>query len=322
MITRRSTVLGIGAAIAAPNVLRAQSGLAAGTITIVAPFPAGGSSDAKARIVAEGIAPLLGRQVVVENQTGGGGRIAARQVAAAPKDGSRLILANTSVMVLTPLQPDAGYDPLTEFAPVAGGSEFAAGIVTGPLTGARTLAELTTWLKANPSQASYGIPALGSLPHLTGLAYGRAISIEFTAVPYRGGAAIAQDILAGKLAVGLSAAADFVALHQAGQLRLVGVTGTARAPGLQDVQTFGEAGFKGFEANAWNAFFVPAGTPPAIIAELGRAISSVLARADVKERLEKMALVSLQSAADAPMEWIRRDRATFEPLLKATGLVK
>jgi tripartite-type tricarboxylate transporter receptor subunit TctC len=321
-IGRRATLAGLAAALASPTILRAQSGLTSGAITIVAPFPPGGSSDAKARIVAEGIAPLLGRQVVVENQAGAGGRIAARQVASAPKDGSKILLANTSVMVLTPLQPEAGYDPIADFAPVAGGSEFAVGLATGPLTGAKSLAELVSWLKANPTQASFGIPASGSLPHLTGIAFGKAIGLDLTAVPYRGGAPIAQDLLAGKLAIGIAAAADFAGLHQAGQLRLVGVTGAARAPGLPDAATFAEAGFKGFDANAWNAFFVPAGTPQSVVAELNRAINAVLSQAETRQRLEKMALVSTPSAAEAPMDWIKRDRATYEPLLKAAGLIK
>jgi tripartite-type tricarboxylate transporter receptor subunit TctC len=320
--TRRHALGVVGAGVFAPQILRAQSGLTTGTITIVAPFPAGGSSDAKARIVATGIANLLGRSVIVENQAGGGGRVAARTVKSAPPDGSKILLANTSVMVLTPMLPDAGYDSLADFVPVAGGSEFAAGLATGPMTGAKNLAELAAWLKANPTKANFGIPAAGSLPHLTGIAFGKSIGVELTAVPYRGGAPMAQDLLAGQLAVGIAAAADFAGLHQAGQLRLVGVTGTRRAPGLADVQTFSEAGHKGMEANAWNAFFVPTGTPAAIITELNRAINTVLERAEVKEQLEKIALVSAPSAPEAPTAWIKRDQATFRPLLIAAGLVK
>lgn len=320
-ISRRHAMGAMLAGMAMPSVLRAQSAIGAGTITIVAPFPAGGSSDAKARIVAEEMSVLLGRTVVVENQAGAGGRIAARQVKEATPDGTRMLLANTSVMVLTPLLPDAGYDPVADFKSLSGGSEFSIGLATGPMTGAKTLRELTAWLKANPSQGNFGIPAIGSLPHLTGLAYGKAIGLELQSVPYRGGAPIAQDLLAGKLAVGIAAASDFAALHQAGNLRLVGVTGTQRAPGLSDVETFADSGLKGFEANAWNAFFVPNRTPAAAIDELSKAINTILAKPDVKSKLEKIALVSSPSAPDAPTGWIRRDQATFLPLLKAAGLV-
>lgn len=321
--TRRRAGALIAGALALPAIARAQTALSfSGPITMLVPFPPGGSSDLKARIVAAGISTILGRDVITENQAGAGGRIAMRQLKASPPDGSKLVLANTSLMVLTPLLPDAGYDSLADFVPVAGGSEFAAGLATGPMTGAKTLAELTTWLKANPSQASYGIPAAGSLPHLTGIAYGKAIGLEMTAVPYRGGAPIAQDLLAGKLAVGIAAAADFAQLHNGGQLKLVGVTGTARAPGLADVQTFTEAGHKGFEANAWNGFFMPAGTPAPVVQAFNKAINEVLSKPDVKAKLEAVALVSAPSAADAPTAWIKRDQATFRPLLVAAGLIK
>lgn len=307
----------LGAALAVPGGrAKAQSR----ALTIVAPFPAGGSSDILARVVAERLGPMLGRSVVVENISGAGGRIAARGVEAAAPDGSRLLLANTSVAALTPLtDPQAGYDPL-RFVPVAGAAEFAAGLATGPMTRAATLAELTTWLRANASRANYGVPATGSLPHLTGIMYGRAIGLELTVVPYRGGAPIAQDLLAGNLAVGIAAAADFAGVHQGGQARLLAVTGTRRAPGLPDVPTFTEAGLAGFEANAWTGFFAPPGTPEAIVAPIATAIRAILGDAAVRARLEGVALIPTPSDGATLRAWLDRDRAAFAPLLVAAGL--
>jgi tripartite-type tricarboxylate transporter receptor subunit TctC len=293
---------------------------AARTLTIVAPFPPGGSSDLLARLVAERLGPALGRTVVVENVSGAGGRIAARGVEAHAPDGTRLLLANTSVMALTPLaDAQAGYDPL-RFVPVAGAAEFAAGLATGPMTRATTLAELTAWLRANPRQANFGVPATGSLPHLTGIGYGRAIGLDLTVVPYRGGAPIAQDLVAGNLAVGIAAAADFAAVHQGGQARLVAVTGPVRAPGLPDVPTFTEAGLPGFEANAWNGFFAPPGTPDAMVAPMADAIRAILGDAALRARLEQVALIAAPSDGATLRAWLERDRAAFAPLLAAAGL--
>lgn len=317
----RRTLLGAATALPFGLAARAQP---ARTLTIVAPFPAGGSSDLLARIVAERLAPALGRSVVVENISGAGGRIAARGVEAAPPDGTRLLLANTSVAALTPLSdPQAGYDPL-RFVPVAGAAEFAAGLASGPMTRATTLAELTAWLRANPSRANYGVPATGSLPHLTGIMYGRAIGLELSVVPYRGGAPIAQDLLAGNLAVGIAAAADFAAVHQGGpgggQARLLAVTGGLRSPGLPDVPTFTEAGLAGFEANAWTGFFAPPGTPEAIVAPIATAIRTILGDAAVRARLEGVALIAAPSDGATLRAWLERDRAAFRPLLAAAGL--
>lgn len=288
-------------------------------IAIIAPFPPGGSTDLLARLVAERLAVMLGRPVVVENQSGAGGRIAARNVESSPPDGSRLLLGNTSVMAITPIAfADAGYDPL-RFVPVAGAAEFAAGLATGPMTAAPTLAALTEWLRANRAQANFGVPALGSLPHLTGIAYARAIGLEMTVVPYRGGAPVAQDLLGGRLPVGIAAAADFATVHQGGGARLLAVTGTRRAPGLPDVPTFAEAGLAGFEANAWNGFFAAPGTPPEIAAPIGNAIREILADPALRTRLEGVALIPAPSDGVTLRRWLERDRAAFAPLIAAAG---
>lgn len=313
----RRALLGAFAALPFAPRVRAQG---ARPLTIVAPFPAGGSSDILARVVAERLGQLLGRTVLVENISGAGGRIAARGVEAAAPDGTRLLLGNTSVMALTPLAfGDAGYDPL-RFVPVAGAADFAAGLATGPATRATTLAELATWLRANPTRASFGVPALGSLPHLTGINFSRAIGVPLEVVPYRGGAPIAQDLLAGNLPVGIAAAADFAGVHQGGQARLLAVTGTVRAPGLADVPTFTEAGLPGFEANAWTGFFAPPGTPEALVGPVAHAIRTILAEPVVRARLEQVALIPAPSDGATLRAWLERDRAAFAPLLAAAGL--
>jgi tripartite-type tricarboxylate transporter receptor subunit TctC len=140
-------------------------------------------------------------------------------------------------------------------------------------------------------------------------------------VPYRGGAPIAQDLLGGNLPVGIAAAADFAAVHQGGQARLLAVTGTVRAPGLPDVPTFTEAGLPGFEANAWTGFFAPPGTPDALVAPIATAIRAILAEPAVRARLEQVALIAAPSDGATLRGWLDRDRAAFTPLLAAAGLL-
>lgn len=322
MPTRRMFLIGFTAlaATARPGAAAATPFAFSGPITIVVPFPPGGSSDLLARLLAERMAPRLGRPVIVENRPGAGGRIAARAVQAAPADGSRLLLANTAIMVVTPLAyADAGYDPIGGFAPVAGLAEFAVGMAAGPMTGARDLAALTGWLRANPARANVGVPALGSIPHLMAIAYGRAIGVPLTVALYRGGAQIAQDLLAGQLAVGVSAAADFASLHQGGAVRLLAVTGTRRAPGLPEVPTFSEVGLAGFEVNGWNGLFAPAGTPQPAVAALHAAAVAALGDPAVIVKMEQVALIPTPADPATLAAWIRRDRAFFAPLLAAAG---
>lgn len=291
-------------------------------VTLVVPFPAGGQSDLLGRIIAERIGPALGRTIVVENQTGAGGQIAARSVQGARPDGSRLLLANTSVMVLTPMTtPNAGYDPVGGFTPIAGAGEFAAALATGPMTGAGDLAALAAWLRANPGRANAGVPALGSLPHLTALSYGAAAEVPIQVVPYRGGAPIASDLMGGQLAIGIAGAADFAGHHQGGRLRMLGVTGTSRAPGLPDVPTFAEAGVRGLEANAWTGVYGPAGTPPATVSALHGAIAAAFADPDIRRRLEGVGIIPVSADARGLAGWMERDRAAFRPLLERAGLL-
>jgi tripartite-type tricarboxylate transporter receptor subunit TctC len=326
--SRRVLLAGGIAVLAAPAIVRAQGSGAPlafqGPITILSPFPPGGSTDLMARLIADRIAVTLGRTVLVDSQSGAGGRIAARTVQSAPPNGSRLLLANTSVMAITPIAfTDAGYDPVGGFAPVAGVSEFAAGLATGPLTGpgggVTTLPGLKDWLAANPSQANYGVPALGSLPHLTGIAFSRAMGIPLTVVPYRGGAPIVQDLVGGRLAIGIAAAADFAAQHQAGQVRLLGVTGKRRAPGVDDVPTFAEAGVGALETNAWNGVFAPAGTPADTVRILNEAIVKALGEPEVRTRLEQSALIPTPTGPAELAGWLTRDRAFYAPLIAAAG---
>jgi len=312
------------ASLGAPALSRAQDNPLAfgGPITLIAGFPPGGSSDIMARIVAERLASSLGRTVIVDNRPGAGGRIAAAALRGAPPDGSRLLLANTAIMVLGPLaNADSGYDPVADFAPIARAADFHLALATGPMTRCRDVEALTRWLRDNPTLANYGVPAAGSLPHLMGIALARSIGLPFTMVPYRGGAPIVTDLAGGRLAMGLSASADFVAQHRADAITMLAVSGTRRAPGLPDVPTFAERGRAGFEANGWNGFFAPAGTLPNVVALYSREIRAALAQADVRQRLEQAGFaLNASGPAELGLQ-VEREIERYRPLLREAGLI-
>ncbi len=148
---------GAAAAVFPPSAALAQSLPFDGPIRIICPFPAGGSSDALARLVGDKIQASLGRSVIIENKTGAGGRIAVEYMKTAPADGSQIIVATVSIMVLTPMLEKVGYDPVKDFAPITIAGDFQIPLATGPMTGAKDFAALITWFKANPDKANYGV---------------------------------------------------------------------------------------------------------------------------------------------------------------------
>jgi tripartite-type tricarboxylate transporter receptor subunit TctC len=149
-----------------------------------------------------------------------------------------------------------------------------------------------------------------------------AIGVPLVMAPYRGGALIANDLIGGQIAVGLSATADFVEQHKAGRLRIVALSGTRRMPTIPDVPTFGEVGLDGFNENGWNAFFAPAGTPPEVIKRYNAAINEALTSADVALKLQNLGfLVSTSTPAELGKQLVR-ERDKWRPLLVEAGVMK
>jgi tripartite-type tricarboxylate transporter receptor subunit TctC len=312
----------VGAALA-PLPAAAQAALPfEGPIRIICPFPAGGSSDAMARLIADKMQATFGRSVIVENKTGAGGRIGAEYMKTVPADGSQIILATVSIMVLNPVQEKVGYDPIKDFAPIAHAGDFQLPLATGPMTGAKDLATLIAWLKANPDKANYGVPAAGSLPHLYGIALSKATNVPMVMAPFRGGAPIATAVIGGQIAAGIAATADFSEQHRAGMLRIVALSGTQRMPSLPDVPTFAELGLKGMEENGWNAFFGPAGTPASVIAAYNKAINEALKSPDVAKKLENLGYLVTTSTPEELGRRLVVERDKWRPLMVEAGVVK
>ena len=166
------------------------------------------------------------------------------------------------------------------------------------------------------------MPAPGSLPHLFGLQVAKAAGVPMVVVPFRGGAPIANALIGGQLAVGLSATADFVEQHRAGTMRIVAASGTGRLPALGDVPTFADLGLKGFEENGWNGFFAPAGVAPAVIAAYNKAIVAALTSPDVVAKLEGFGFLVTTSTPDAIGAQIVAEQAKWKPLLAEAGVMK
>src|SRR5262245_32502862 len=230
-------------------------------VRIVFPFAAGGSGDALARLLAEHLRAALNQPVIVENRTGAQGRIGVQAVKAAAADGKTLLLTPVAPMsIYQHVYKSLAYDPVADFEPLSQVATFDFAIAVGPQVPARSLKELADWLKANPAQGSYGIPAAGSLPHFFGVLFGKAAGLDLRHVGYRGSAAALIDLIAGQLPIVVTTTADLLEQHKAERIRVLATSDQQRSPFLVNIPTFKEAGYD-IAGTGWYGVFAPAKTP-------------------------------------------------------------
>jgi tripartite-type tricarboxylate transporter receptor subunit TctC len=305
------------AAVATPTL--AQQG--AGTLRIVVGYPAGATSDALTRVVAEQIARTLGQPVIVENKAGAGGRIGNEVVKAAAPDGSTLLMTPVATMSIFP-HSYAGhlrYDPFKDFKPVAHLSNFQLGLAVNAQVPAKTLAEYVALVKADPAKYGfYASAAAGSLPHFFGVMFGKSAGISLTHVPYKGTAPAMQALAAGEVVALSTVVADIKSVMDAGKARLLAVAGEKRDATLPDVPTFRELGYD-LVAQPWYALFAPAGTPPAAIERLSQAAIAAVHDPATRKRLLEMNLEPTGYGPERLGQIMRDDYERWGPVIRASG---
>lgn len=324
MISRRH-LLQAGAACATPGlpwaVAQAQAPVA-GTASIISGFPAGGMGDFVARPVAERLRGKYAPSLVVESRVGAGGRIAVEYVKRAAPDGMTILQIPSSPMVLYPnTYKKLNYDPLADFTPVTSTVTYAFSVTAGPGLPAeiKTLADFLKWAKANPKQASYGVPAAGSALHFAGMMLARASGVELQHVAYRGGAPLLQDVMGGQIPISINVIGEVAPHIKAGKLRSLGVTSAQRSTFLPDVPTLVEQGFKDIVVQEWLGWFVPAKTPGEQVARLNSMVRDALKAPDVVEGLAKNSLQPFTQSTEEFAAMVKADLARWAPIVKATG---
>ena len=325
-INRRETLLTIAGALTAP--LAGTSALFAQTLDKSKPvrflvgFPAGGSVDMVARLVAEQLRADLGITAIVENISGAGGRIAIERAKASAPDGTTILVTPAAMMTLYPLIfSKLNYDPIKDFIPVAPlvTLEFSL-IVTGAVPAdVKTLADLIAWYKANPSKGSYAHGSAGSPMHFIGAMLADHAKLDLTHIPYRGAPPMLQDALSGQVAVAVTTVTDSLPHIQGGKLRAVAVSGKERSKYLPDVPTFAEQGAAGIVVEDWFGMFVPAGTPMPIVEQLNAAISKALTAPVIRDRLTQLAYIPAGGSQGEFVKRLRADIDKWTPVVKSTG---
>jgi tripartite-type tricarboxylate transporter receptor subunit TctC len=290
-------------------------------IRILVGYPAGATSDALARVVAEHMAGTLKQAVIVENKAGAGGRIANELVKAAAPDGTTLLMTPVATMGIFP-HSYAGklrYDPLKDFAPVAHLSDFQIGLGVANTVPAKTLAEYVAWVKSDPTKNSfYGSAAPGSIPHFFGVMFARSAGLQLTHVPYKGTAAAMQALAGGEIAALSTVAADIRALVQGGRAKLLAVAGDKRDAAFGDVPTFKELGYD-LVAKPWYALFAPAGTPKAELDRLSQAANAAIADPALRKRLLDMGLEPTGYGPERLATILKADYDRWGEVIRASG---
>jgi tripartite-type tricarboxylate transporter receptor subunit TctC len=307
----------VAAGIALASSAHAQSN----TIRIIFPFAPGGSGDATVRLLADKLQQSLGRTVLVENRTGGAGRIGVNAVKNATPDGTTLLFTPFAAVTIYPYAyRSLDYDPFTDLTPISQICSYDFGIAVGPDSPVKTPSELVAWLKANPAKAQFGSPGAGALPHFFGLMFGRAAGVEMTHIAYKGTAPSIADLLGGQIPMVTSTTSEFVELHRAGKIRVIATSDTERMPQLPDVPTFRESGFD-IVGTGWYAMFAPARTPADVVDVINKALRSALALPELRERI---AGYGLKPTGTSPAELAtiqRADADKWAPIVKASGFV-
>jgi tripartite-type tricarboxylate transporter receptor subunit TctC len=288
---------------------------------IVVPFQPGGGADIQARILGRKFYESFGQTFVVDNRSGAGGTIGIAMAARAPADGHTMVIGATSITYLQTIYPAAGFDFTRDLAPVSALARIQLVLVVNPaVLDVSSLAQFIGAAKKKPDAIDFGSPGIGTVPHLAiELLQGRA-DIKLHHVPYRNGAQMMQDVLAGQIAATWATPAEAAAHAKGGKLRALGIPGRRREPMLPDVPTFDEAGLKDFRAAAWFALFAPRRTPEAILDRLHDAVQEALAADDVKALwAEQGAKVELESRADFS-RFVEQEIVRWNRIAKAANI--
>lgn len=265
-------------------------------LTIVVPSVAGNVNDAVARLLGQELTRAWGQPVIVDNKPGAGTTTGTKFVAQAPKDGYTALLTFTAHVQNPPLFPSIGYDPIKDFTAVGAVAASSTILAVSPDFPARTLPELVKIVKANPGKYPYGSYGMGTTGHILGELFKREAGLDMEHVPYKGGAPLATDLAAGHVKIGLIAVGTAKPLLQSGKLVPVAMAGPQRSALLPEVPTFLEAGYKGFEPEAWMGLLMPAGVPPERAAALSKEVARIVRLPEIDQRMRELNLVPMGSS--------------------------
>jgi tripartite-type tricarboxylate transporter receptor subunit TctC len=322
MTPTRRLALGLmaGAALFATGAAHAQT-FPSRVVKVVVPYPAGGPTDAIARIVAEELGKSLGQNAIVENVAGASGAVGTRQVAKADPDGHTIVFGNNQTHGNNMfLLKEPGYDAVKDFAPLAGVGAFEHVFVVPNQSSAKSIKELVELAKKDAGKLNYGSTGIGSGSHLSTELFMVRTGTQMTHVPFRGAAPLVQELVAGRIDVSNSTLPSVLGQIQGNQIRAIGIASPQRNPSVPDVPTLREQGITNADAESWAAFFAPVNTPKPILDRLSSEIIAILNKPDVKDRITKLGFTMNVRTPEQFRPYHAQEQQTWAEIIKTAGI--
>ncbi len=320
LINRRSAaLLGLAAAVA-PWRAEAQTAYPARPVHLIVGFPPGSAMDITARILGNGLSPLLGQKVVIENKPGAGSNIAAEYATHAPSDGYTLFIGSSSNITNQAINPKLPFDMLKDFAPIAPVAAVTVVLVVNPATNVHSVSELIALAKSKPGRVLYASVGIGSAPQLAAELFSQRIGVKLIGVPYQGSPQAVADLIAGRTTMMFSPASTVVGQIAAGKLTGLASASAKRAAILPSLPTMAEAGLPDFDTGIWFCLVAPKGTAQPILDKLAAAVQTTLRQPDVLKALNKQGLDALSGGPDAARRLMASELTRWSEVARAAGL--
>ena len=289
-------------------------------VKMIVPFPPGGPIDLLGRLIAEQMSTSLGQRVFIENRPGAGATVGSAAAAHAEPDGYTLLFAPSAALAVSPaLYPNAGYDPIKSFAPIALVSSGSLLLVVTPSVPAKSVAELIAYAKAHPGKLNYG-SALGTAPHIAWALFNQQTGSDVVYIPYKGNAQAITDLLAGQVHLNIDAPASLLPHVEQGKLRPLAVTSAERDPTLPALPTMVESGYPDFVMTFWTGIAAPAGTPRATVDRLNTVVNDALRSPAVTESFAKLRVVAKPGTPDAFGAFVASEAKKWSTVIKSAGI--
>jgi len=315
-ITRRHLVQAIALAVAMSGGSALAQAWPSKPISLIVPFPAGGTTDVLARALGEKLSQSLGQPVIVESKPGAGATLGADYVAKSKPDGYTLLVGAVHHTIASSVYKKLPYDFQKDFAPITVIALVPNVLVVNASTPTKNVAELVALAKAQPGKLNYGSNGNGTAQHLIGTQFENVTGTDLVHVPYKGSGPLATDLLGNQITMSFDTVTPVLQHIKSGKLRALAVTTGKRSSALPDVPTLDEAGLKGFNIGTWFGVLAPVATPKDIVARLNAEMVKVIQSPEFRKRMEEIGAEPIGNSADQMAQQIKSETEKFAKLVK------
>ena len=320
-IGRRAFVAGSAAALLARSGPASAADYPDRPITLIIPFPPGGSTTIVIRSVSDKLGEALGQQIVIDNRAGAGGTVGTRALAKSDPDGYTIGLGYTGTLAIGPnLYSNVGYDPRKDFSSIGRIATAPNTLVVHPSFPAKTVQEFIAYAKANPGKVSFGSAGIGTVSHVCGEYFASSTGIKLVHIPYKGTGPALSDLVGGHIPVAFAPIPATYELSKSGSVRMLAVTSLMRSTLAPEVPTIAEQGVPGFEAVLRYALVAPAGVPRPIVDRLNGLVQQIIKDPEVIKRYNDLGFIMTGSTPEAYMEKLKFETERWTKVVKDNGI--